>query len=219
MFYDGDGDTCRCKPYVNADIPSRCTACATCRGRTVLNPDGSGCGCTADKCKGKCDMPGCTATADQRRIWKQSRTSSSSYVAALSALTVPGGLRNRPKARFSLVNWNQASDRAVPGVGTAYIPTRGSTTRGATVSNKPGGGGYAGVGVDIKHGSYDRYLARLKAASLRSEPSSCDGTKVGRRPRTGNKRRMIGMIAWASRQACCTATRASPASTLSGGAS
>jgi hypothetical protein len=64
------------------------------------------------------------------------------------------------------VNWNQMSDRPVPSVqvvktgsGSAY---GASSTRHTIVRNRPGAMSPGGVGVDIKHNSYDRYLNRLK---------------------------------------------------------
>ena len=65
------------------------------------------------------------------------------------------------------VNWNQMSDRARPSVqvvktgsGSAY---GASSTRHTIVRNRPGAMSPGGIGVDIKHNSYDRYLNRLKA--------------------------------------------------------
>lgn len=68
------------------------------------------------------------------------------------------------------VNWNQMSDRARPaiqvvktGSGSAY---HGSSTRHTIVRNRPGAMSPGGVGVDIKHNSYDRYLNKLKGKSV-----------------------------------------------------
>ena len=68
---------------------------------------------------------------------------------------VPGG-----------VNWNQMSDRYRPSVqvsktasGSTYHP---SSTRHTIVRNRPNALSPGGVGVDIKHNSYHRYLNRLK---------------------------------------------------------
>jgi hypothetical protein len=65
------------------------------------------------------------------------------------------------------VNWNQMSDRARPSVqvvktgsGSAY---GASSTRYTIVRNRPGAMSPGGIGCDIKHNSYDRYLNRLKA--------------------------------------------------------
>ena len=188
MYHDKGTDSCRCGPSANHHCPAQCRRCT------------SG---IASKCRFRCDAPGCTAEADQRRIWKQSRAASSSYVDALSAQTVVGGPVNRPRARFSMVNWNQMSDRAVPGVGAAGVPTHGSTTRTSTLRHRPGCGGRAGVGVDVKHGSYARYLARLKAPVRRTGRTSCTGTGAGPRPKAGNKRKMVGILSGVSRKTCC----------------
>lgn len=65
------------------------------------------------------------------------------------------------------VNWNQMSDRAKPSVqvvksgsGTAY---GGNSTKYTITRNRPGAMSPGGIGCDIKHNSYDRYLNRLKA--------------------------------------------------------
>jgi len=64
------------------------------------------------------------------------------------------------------VNWNQMSDRAVPSVqrtvvasGSAYHT---SSTKHTITRNRPGALSPGGVGVDIKHNSYARYLNRIK---------------------------------------------------------
>lgn len=64
------------------------------------------------------------------------------------------------------VYWNQMSDRAKPanqvvktGSGSTY---HGSSTKHTIVRNRPGAMSPGGVGVDIKHNSYDRYLNKLK---------------------------------------------------------
>jgi hypothetical protein len=68
------------------------------------------------------------------------------------------------------VNWNQMSDRPSPSVqtvktgsGSAY---GASSTKHTIVRNRPGAMSPGGVGVDIKHNSYDRYLNRLKGKSV-----------------------------------------------------
>lgn len=64
------------------------------------------------------------------------------------------------------VCWNQMSDRPVPSVQRATIPTgyyTSSNRRHTSVtSSRPGCQTPGGVGCDIKHNSYDRYLNRLK---------------------------------------------------------
>jgi hypothetical protein len=64
------------------------------------------------------------------------------------------------------VNWNQMSDRPVPSVQkvkTGSGSTYGaSSTRHTIVRNRPQAMSPGGVGVDIKHNSYARYLNRIK---------------------------------------------------------
>ena len=157
---------------------------------------------------GNCDCPGddiipivaqcttCNASGEnaqlaqdinQRRQWGLVRTSSSMYVSNLSAMTVRGGPNNDPKAIYGGVNWNQMSDRAVP----SLIPSTMNVPRNRT-RHRPGASGSGGVnasGVDVKHDSYARYLARKKAKNLKSivnDPLPA--------PMYGNKQYSLGLI-------------------------
>ena len=68
------------------------------------------------------------------------------------------------------------------------IPTRGNSTKTSITSNKPGSSSAPGIGIDVKHNSYARYLARLKSKSL--------GTQVNSAPKAimGNKTKNYGLI-------------------------
>jgi hypothetical protein len=64
----------------------------------------------------------------------------------------------------AISNWNQMSDRKEPHIQKEAISMKSS------VSLRPGNLTPGGIGCDIKHNSYDRYLARLKgSAPLRRE--------------------------------------------------
>lgn len=67
------------------------------------------------------------------------------------------------------VCWNQMSDSPGPSVQKPSIPT-GNTSLSkrhtSVTSNKPGCQTPGGVGCDIKHNSYDRYLNRLKGKTV-----------------------------------------------------
>ena len=65
------------------------------------------------------------------------------------------------------LNWNQASDRNVAHIQTVIVPSRGDSTRQTLTRARPGACSAGGKGVDVKHGSYDRYLARLKGKSCK----------------------------------------------------
>ena len=121
--------------------------------------------------------PLCGGTSGtQRRIWKASRTDPSLYMSVLAAQTVRGGLGNAPLAANADVNWNQMSDRAVSGIERLKLPRH--RTR-----HRPGGTRAPGAGVDVKHGSYDRYLNRKKGKLLlRQADAPCPA------PKAGNKR-------------------------------
>ena len=64
------------------------------------------------------------------------------------------------------VCWNQMSDRPVPSIQRATIPTGSNTSMNrrhtSVTSSRPGCQTPGGKGVDIKHNYYDRYLNRLK---------------------------------------------------------
>ena len=63
------------------------------------------------------------------------------------------------------INWKQSSDRK-----EAHVQ-KSRTSMRSSVSVRPGNLSPGGIGVDIKHNSYARYLARLKGGkSLRKDP-------------------------------------------------
>ena len=104
-----------------------------------------------------------------KRIENTVRVPSSEYTMNKSSLNV----YTPPKSQFAYVNWNQMSDRAVPGVTHSNVPSHGNSTRSSLTRMRPGSMSAGGSkGVDMKHGSYDRYLARLKGKSvLRTSPN------------------------------------------------
>jgi hypothetical protein len=103
-----------------------------------------------------------------KRIENTVRVPSSEYTMNKSALNV----YTPPKSKFADVNWNQMSDRAVPGVVKRNVPSHGNSTKSSLTRMRPGSMSAASKGVDMKHGSYDRYLARLKGKSvLRTHPN------------------------------------------------
>ena len=99
-------------------------------------------------------------------IQKTVRVPASVYTSSLGALSV------YQQPVLYGVNWNQMSDRSSPHYQRITAPTRGSSTKSTITRARPGAGTPGGYGVDIKHNSYDRYLARLKGKGpLRREPT------------------------------------------------
>ena len=88
------------------------------------------------------------------------RVPSSIYTSNLGPLNA-----YRPPITYG-VCWNQMSDRPVPSVQRATIPTGSNNSLNnrhhSVTSSKPGSQTPGGAGCDIKHNSYDRYLNRLK---------------------------------------------------------
>jgi len=130
---------------------------------------------------------GCSDIINQKRIWKQVRAPASQYTSGIEAENVVGGASNKPIAANANVNWNQSSDRAIASIQNVYRPTNGNSTKTSITRERPGSLSAGGTGVDVKHGSYARYLARKKAPALRTE--ICTSIPV-----KGNKTKMFGMI-------------------------
>ena len=99
--------------------------------------------------------------ATQKKILHQVRVPASLYNMNLAAFTIGSERLRRP------VTWNQSSDRYLPAQQTAYHPTHGDSTKRTLTSMVPGSQAPGGLGVDIKHNSYHRYLGRKKASNLR----------------------------------------------------
>ena len=102
----------------------------------------------------------------QKLIQNTVRVMGSQYTSNLGPLTAYNKSIANPSIGLYGVNWNQMSDRAVPSVQRASIPTgfNSSLSRKHTsvTSSKPGCQTPGGKGCDIKHNSYHRYLNRLK---------------------------------------------------------
>jgi cytochrome b involved in lipid metabolism len=94
------------------------------------------------------------------------RVYGSLYTANLGPLAAYKRAIVDPSAGLYGVCWNQMSDRPVPSVQRASVPTgyNNSLNRrhSSVTSSKPGSQTPGGAGCDIKHNSYDRYLNRLK---------------------------------------------------------
>ena len=111
-----------------------------------------------------------SSPADQYQRLKQIqntvRVYGSLYTSNLGPLTAYRKPISAPDKHLYGVCWNQMSDRPVPSVQRATIPTASNTTLNrrhtSVTSSRPGCQTPGGIGCDIKHNSYDRYLNRLK---------------------------------------------------------
>jgi hypothetical protein len=107
-----------------------------------------------------------TAAAEkpvQKRILKTVRLASSDYTHSLA----PQHVYDASPSVSGQLPWHNTSDRMVAGVVHAVVPSRGaSSTRSSVTRARPGACSAPGRGVDVKHGSYDRYLAKLKGRTV-----------------------------------------------------
>jgi len=152
------------------------------------------CSCSGDiiygvvQCKGcsnttclTCNRGGSYLDITQKRIWNTVRVSGSEYIMNINSLSV----YEQPSTEsvYNGVNWNQMSDRALPAnlniSKITVVPSRGNSTKSSITRNRPGSMRPGGKGVDIKHGSYARYLARLKGKGpLRTQNITTIGTNI-----------------------------------------
>ena len=96
----------------------------------------------------------------QKIIQNTVRVPSSIYTMNLGALSV----YQRPNPEYR-VNWNQMSDRKERHIQQANATGTnpgGNSTKRTITRLRPGALSPGGAGVDIKHNSYARYLARIK---------------------------------------------------------
>ncbi len=177
------------------------------------------CGCTYS-----CDENGCTASncspanvinITQKRIWNTVRVPSSEYTMNLGSLSV----YQRPSTDilYHGVNWNQMSDRALPAnldiSKITVVPSHGNSTKYSLTRERPGSQRPGGKGVDVKHGSYARYLARLKGkgplrtqqnTTLTSQVAGPNGQNIAIANNViGNKTKSFGIVANSSKAGSC----------------
>ena len=145
-----------------------------------------GCECSSSEtrikpsqCRTDCTEPsyglnGTLRKITQKRIWHRVRVPQSLYLSEKASLNVVGGKDNyslRVVGETTDKNWNQMSDRAVAHKQVANVPSRGNSTKKTITRNRPGASTPGGTGVDVKHNSYSRYLARKKAGNVVTRPA------------------------------------------------
>lgn len=146
-------------------------------------------------CGGGCGSGGGTPYQRQQVIQQTVRVPASLYTMNLAGLA---GFQSPLARHYQVVEitpgspyitpptvcWNQSSDRAKPAIGkvaTASGTTYHSSSIRRTITrDRPGAMTPGGVGVDVKHNSYERYLNRLKGkAPLRRGPGGKTGIISG----------------------------------------
>ena len=114
------------------------------------------------------------------KIWNQVRVPSSQHTANKAMLNVKISESNKPTQQYDFKLWNQMSDRAIPSKSSMTTVPR------YKMGHRPGGTAPQGTGVDVKHGSYDRYILKLKGKTRNTINKSNQNTKESI-PLYGNK--------------------------------
>lgn len=63
-------------------------------------------------------------------------------------------------------SWHNQSSKSQAGLVSKNVPSRGNSTKSTLTRHRPGAASAPGLGVDVKHGSYERYLLRKKYKNL-----------------------------------------------------
>lgn len=152
---------CECSNKCN--VVSPCRGCSECGWADWWDTDATGCKIYSQK------------RLDQRQkiIQKVVRVDSAQYAMNRAAMNVyQRKARTAFGLRFgSMYNYpSTMSDRREPHIvpETQAVHRHASSKHGSKTRAWPGMTSAAGVGVDVKHGSYARYLARKKGVALKA---------------------------------------------------
>ena len=146
--------------------------CRECSGNYFLNDV---VGCKSCDCSINCSSHNSFIT--QKKIQKQTGVAESTYINNLVPYQVT---KNQNNYKFDKNNVSKLaknnSDRlylsnSMSSLSSYSINRNTSSLKGSKTSLKPGSLAPGGIGVDSKHASYDRHLAKLKAKSLKPRES------------------------------------------------
>lgn len=161
-----------------------------------------------------CLLPNCDTNCKnahrktiEAKIQNQVGVSQNQMNSILSSITIRGpnsnfsfALSDRQYSRIwgNEFNIRNQSDRKNPHYTiNNNVPSRGSSTKSSITANRPGSTAPGGRGVDIKHGSYARYLGKIKANNISENTTNL---QVNNRRVTNNKSFRFSIINTAS---CC----------------
>ena len=140
----------------------------------------------------------------EAQIQNQVRVSESQRLDVMSAFTV-SSQRLRNTSAIAFYPYHNLSDRVqAANQKNNNVPTRGNSLRSSITSNRPGSMTPGGSGVDVKHGSYARHLAKIKSKNIHTDgtrrtPPNQFGTRL--RPAMNNKQYRFNIISLSN---CCS---------------
>ena len=136
----------------------------------------------------------------QKIIQKQTGVSSSTYINNLVPFQVTKNqklYKSQGLPGFSKVSSDRLRSANSQNSNIRIVYRNTSSLQGSRTSLKPGSLSAGGVGVDIKHNSYDRHLAKLKAKNLRPRESTNNP-----KPKQGNKMNNISIFNYYPNSKC-----------------
>ena len=170
----------------------------------IINQNPAQCrSCLQDNCDTNCKNA--HRKTIEAKIQNQVGVSQNQMNSILSSITIRG-----PNSNFSFsdrqysriwgneFNIRNQSDRKDPHYTiNNNVPTRGSSTKSSITANRPGSIAPGGRGVDVKHGSYARYLGKIKANNISQSNSN---SQDNNRRVTNNKSFTFSII---NTRSCC----------------
>ena len=143
------------------------------------------------------------AKVTEKIIQNQVRVSESQLLDVKGALTIGADYLENNVNSTNYPSKNMSDRRQAHGMrnadGMLYtnVPTRGNSLRSSVTSNKPGSMAPGGKGVDVKHGSYARYLGKLKSRNIVSNENKANVPKFEgsrTRPAMNNKQYRFSIV-------------------------
>lgn len=125
-----------------------------------------------------------------KRIYNTVKVSESEYLMNKSSLTVQHDSRDSDN-----LNWNTMSDRLLKANSLKNFNTikrQGNSTKSSLTRLRPGALTPGGYGVDIKHNSYARYLARKKGMTALKQEKNY--VKINPKAIQNNKPKKYGIV-------------------------
>ena len=132
----------------------------------------------------------CDVNSIHKRIQNTVRVSESEYIMNKASLSVQHNSRDANN-----LNWNTQSDRLLKSntlKNISQVPSHGNSLKTTKTSLRPGALRPAGYGVDIKHNSYDLYLARIKGKTALKQETNF--SQVPSKAVVNNKPRKLNIV-------------------------
>ena len=168
---------CSCEPIQFSDYTNYC--------KISCNQDPF---CNTDSCKNQ------RLKIKEAQIQNQVSVSQNQMLSVITAFAIRGNKDNATNPRKGSMIWGNPynlrnqSDRALPHLSkNNNVPTRGNSLKTSITNNRPGSMKPGGTGVDVKHGSYARYLGKIKANNIAIKSDGKSDVSVNSKNINNNK--------------------------------